>query len=116
MQGPSFLYLEIFARGPEQAVNVREIEGKVNVVDGKRRLKVATRSIPTTASQAGRRSIERLENTLRMLAYIVVRHGEVHGPLLERVERELDEARRRPSHRDRAQQILAQLTREANLA
>ncbi len=51
-----------------------------------------------------------------MLAYIVVRHGEVHGPLLERVERELDEARRRPSHRDRAQQILAQLTREANLA
>ncbi len=61
-------------------------------------------------------TITQLETTLRMLAYVVVRHGEVYGPLLERVEHELEEARRKTSHRDRAQQILAQMTREANLA
>lgn len=61
-------------------------------------------------------TIEQLEQTLHALAYIVVRHGEAYGPLLDRIERELEEARRRPSHRDRAQKILAQMTREANLA
>ncbi|WP_206513332.1 hypothetical protein [Pelagibacterium montanilacus] len=47
---------------------------------------------------------------------IVVRHGEAYGPLLERIERELEEARRRSSTRDRAADILARMTREANLA
>ncbi|GGA55384.1 hypothetical protein GCM10011499_26950 [Pelagibacterium lentulum] len=53
---------------------------------------------------------------MRILAYIVVRHGDVYGPLLDAIERELAEARQRVSHRDRAKQILAAMTREANLA
>ena len=38
-------------------------------------------------------TITQLETTLRMLAYVVVRHGEVYGPLLERVERFPDSKR-----------------------
>lgn len=61
-------------------------------------------------------TVAQLEKTLHALAYIVVRHGEVYGPLLERVERELEEARLKTSHRDRAQQILAKLTKEVSHA
>lgn len=39
-------------------------------------------------------SIERLERALVLAAYIVVRHGSVYAPIVERLERELDAARR----------------------
>ncbi len=48
-----------------------------------------------------------LERALAVVAYIVLRHGEAYAPLLDRLETELEEARRRTSHRDRAQRILA---------
>lgn len=51
-----------------------------------------------------------LEKALAVVAYIVLRHGDAYAPLLDRLEREVEEARRRTSHRDRAQRILRSLT------
>lgn len=48
-----------------------------------------------------------IEHALAVVAYIVLRHGEAYAPLLDRLEAEVEEARRRTSHRERAQRILA---------
>jgi hypothetical protein len=39
-------------------------------------------------------SLERLERALAVVAYIVLRHGAVYAPILERLEREVEVARR----------------------
>lgn len=49
--------------------------------------------------------VERLERALVVAAYIVVRHGPVYAPLVDRLEREL-EAARRDDPVDRARRIL----------
>lgn len=54
-----------------------------------------------------------LERALAIVAYVVVRHGDAYGPLLDRVEQELNEVRRKAAHRDRAQRILSTMMREA---
>jgi hypothetical protein len=59
-----------------------------------------TRDLPT---------LPELEGALAVVAYIVVRHGDVYAPLLDRLEHEVEEAKRRGSHRDRAQRILDSL-------
>ena len=64
----------------------------------------------TTKSDAV--TIERLEKAVHAMAYIVLRHGEKYGPLLNRLADELEERRRAPSAADRARAILAQMTRE----
>lgn len=46
-------------------------------------------------------TIETLEHTLAVLAYIVVKHGPYYAPLFERVERELEAARNGPEARAR---------------
>lgn len=56
-------------------------------------------------------SVERLEKAVHAMAYIVLRHGDGYGPLLDRLADALEERRRAPSARDRAQRILAQMTR-----
>jgi hypothetical protein len=49
--------------------------------------------------------IERIERALVLAAYVVVRHGPVYAPLVDRLERELEAARRNdPS--ERAKRIL----------
>lgn len=48
------------------------------------------------------------------MAYIVLRHGEKYGPLLDRLADELEERRRAPSASDRARSILAKMTREVS--
>jgi hypothetical protein len=48
---------------------------------------------------------ERIERALVLAAYIVVRHGPVYAPLLERLEKEL-EAARRNDPTERAKRIL----------
>lgn len=50
--------------------------------------------------------LEYLEKRLAMMAYIVLRHGEVYAPLTEWIEAEIEEVRAKGSVRDRAQQIL----------
>lgn len=61
-------------------------------------------------------SIDRLERAVHALAYIVMRHGEQYGPLLEWLADELEERKKAPTARERAQQILSQMTRQAHHA
>lgn len=48
-----------------------------------------------------------LEHALQILAYVVVRHGDQYGCLLERVQDAIDELDAAPDHRSMAQRILA---------
>lgn len=59
--------------------------------------------------------LQEIERALRVMAYLVVRHGEAYAPLLDRLEAELEAERRRVSPRDRAAKILADL-REFRIA
>lgn len=61
-------------------------------------------------------TVDRLEKAVHAMAYIVLRHGEAYGPLLDRLADELEARRRAPSARDRAQRILASMTREVRHA
>jgi hypothetical protein len=55
--------------------------------------------------------IERLERALALAAYIVLRHGPIYAPYIDRLERELETARRNdPS--ERAKRILETYTGE----
>lgn len=45
--------------------------------------------------------LERLERGLAMMAYIVVKHGDVYAPLFERLEREVEAERSGPEARAR---------------
>ena len=50
--------------------------------------------------------VERLERALVLAAYIVLRHGPVYAPYVDRIEREL-EAARHNDPTERAKRILA---------
>lgn len=54
-------------------------------------------------------SLEELEEALAVVAYGVLRHGNVYAPIMDRLQREVDETRRRVPSEDRARQILAAL-------
>jgi hypothetical protein len=54
-------------------------------------------------------SLERLERALAVVAYVVLRHGAVYAPILERLEREVELARRNDPL-TRAKRILAGYT------
>lgn len=60
----------------------------------------AARSAPTLAE---------LEEALALMAYIVCRHGEVYAPIMDRLEREVEEARRRVPSAERARRLLEAL-------
>lgn len=60
-------------------------------------------------------TVERLEKAVHALAYIVVRHGEKYGPLLDMLDDELEQLRKAPSALDRAQRILNRSMREGTL-
>lgn len=64
---------------------------------------------PTTANSV---TVERLEKAVHAMAYIVVRHGEQYGPLLDMLDDELTAMTRAPSARERAQRILNRSMRE----
>lgn len=61
-------------------------------------------------------TVDRLERAVHALAYIVMRHGEQYGPLLEWLADELEARQRAPSARERAQQILTRTLRQAHHA
>ena len=52
---------------------------------------------------------ERIERALRLVAYLVARddEGEIYLPILDRLEEELAECRRRERPRDRARRLLS---------
>lgn len=55
-------------------------------------------------------SLERLERALVAMAYIVVRHGPAYAPILDRLEREVEDRRRRDEPVSRARRLLAAYT------
>jgi hypothetical protein len=58
------------------------------------------------SAEDGRRSlVERLEHALVLVAYIVLRHGSIYAPYIDRLEREL-EAARQNDPTERAKRIL----------
>lgn len=56
--------------------------------------------------------ITETERGLMAVAYLVMRHGPAYVPLLDRLEREVEDQRQRGAHRDRASKILQAFTRE----
>jgi len=64
-------------------------------------------AVPTTMT---------IEEALAVAALLVVRHGDAHMPVLERLQREYEEEQMRQSGRDRAQQILDGLMRKRAVA
>lgn len=54
-------------------------------------------------------SIAKLERCLAVAAYLVVRHGDAYASTFERLEREVEQTRRRLGNRERAQLLLAAL-------
>ncbi len=59
---------------------------------------------------------QQLERALHVLAYVVVRHGEQYGCLLERVQAAIEEDAAQPDYRAMAARILAGNTREVRSA
>lgn len=59
--------------------------------------------------------VERLERAVQLIAYIVVEHGDAYAPLLDRLEAELENARRPSAAQERARAILARQTRSGGL-
>ena len=62
----------------------------------------------------GEVTLERLERALAIVAYVVVQHGKVYAPILERLEREV-EAARRDDPVLRARKLLAAYTDDGGL-
>jgi hypothetical protein len=60
---------------------------------------------------------ERIERALRLVAYLVARddEGEVYLPILDRLEEELSDCRRREPPRDRALRLLTAHAVEGSL-
>lgn len=59
-------------------------------------------------------SLAELEQALTGMAYIVLRHGEAYVPLMERLEREVEEAKRHAPSTTRARMILDRLEGRAS--
>lgn len=57
-----------------------------------------------------------LEQVMAIAAYVVLRHGDAYVPLLDRLEQELVEIRRKTSNRDRARRILESMSTEVRNA
>lgn len=58
---------------------------------------------------------ERLERAIVVLAYVITVHGPVYAPLLDALERELEEVRRQAAPLERAQRILAAYTADGGV-
>lgn len=52
-------------------------------------------------------SLADLDEALTLAAFIVLRHGDAYAPIMERLEREIEEAKRQAPSSDRARRILA---------
>ncbi|GGC68294.1 hypothetical protein [Chelatococcus reniformis] len=53
---------------------------------------------------------ERIEQAMVFMAYVVMRYGDQYAPILERLEQELADARRRETPRSRAERLLKAYT------
>ena len=55
--------------------------------------------------------IERIERALLLLAYFIELDGDVHVPMYEKFEAELEELKRKEGTRDRARRLLSAYSR-----
>lgn len=60
-------------------------------------------------------TIERIQRALVTCAYIVLRHGTVYAPIMDRLEAELEAAKQRGDPRDRARRVLEAYTLPGDL-
>lgn len=68
-----------------------------------------------TPEQPQSSTIERIERALVLLAYFIELDGDVHVPMFEKFETELEELKRRESARDRARRLLSSYSREGGV-
>jgi hypothetical protein len=59
--------------------------------------------------------IARMERALLLLAYFIELDGDVHLPMFEKFEAELDELRRKENARERARRLLVSYSREGGV-
>ena len=69
---------------------------------------------PTAGDATAFSMIERLEWALVLVAYIVIRHGSVYAPYIDRLARELEKARR-DEPTERAKRVLETYATEGSL-
>lgn len=67
--------------------------------------RAGARAKDASADDRRRSLVERLEHALVLVAYIVLRHGPIYAPYIDRLEREL-EAARQNDPTERAKRIL----------
>lgn len=60
-------------------------------------------------------TVARVERALVFAAYVLEKYGDRYAPILERLERELEELRRQENPRDRARRILETYTRDGGV-
>lgn len=70
------------------------------------------KNIPIQPDTDNAMTTERLRAALVVAAYIVMRHGDLYAPILERLEREYEEIAARERPLDRARRILEAYTVE----
>jgi hypothetical protein len=59
--------------------------------------------------------VERVERALVLLAYFVELDGDVHLPLFEKLEAELEELKRKEGAKDRARRLLLSYSRDGGV-
>jgi len=74
----------------------------------------SVRAKDTSAEDKRRSMVERLEHALVVVAYIVLRHGPVYAPYIDRLERELESARQNDPT-ERAKRILETYAANGNV-
>jgi hypothetical protein len=63
---------------------------------------------------ASRLPLAELEHLLAVAAYVVLRHGDAYTPLMDRLDAEVAQARKKATDRDRAERILKSLSLEVS--
>ena len=69
----------------------------------------------STQQESDRPLIERVERALVLLAYFIELDGDVHLPLFEKFEAELEELKRKEGVKDRARRLLLSYSRDGGV-
>jgi hypothetical protein len=59
--------------------------------------------------------VQRVERALLLLAYFIERDGDIHLPLFEKLEAELEDLKHKESARDRARRLLQAYSRDGGV-
>jgi hypothetical protein len=73
---------------------------------GSGKIGLAKASTMSTAAQEQPSMIERMERALLLLAYFIELDGDIHVPMYEKFEAELEELKKKEDTKDRARRLL----------